>query len=128
MTLTVELQPETMRHLQEAASARGQTVEGYVREVLERSLPFTGASVDGDAARNELLAGIRRRTVEELAEMARGQGARPVERFDDLLGDFWPEDESVDEFIEARRCWQWEGVPDAGRRTRRRPATQGPAK
>lgn len=32
-------------------------------------------------------------------EIAREQGVLPLSSFDDLLGDFWPEDESVDEFI-----------------------------
>jgi hypothetical protein len=39
----------------------------------------------------------RIRTTQELAAE---QGVKPVEDFDALLGDFWPEDESVDEFLE----------------------------
>ncbi len=37
--------------------------------------------------------------------------ARPVQRLEDLWGDFWPEDESVDDFISAVRRWRRE---DAG--------------
>ena len=47
-----------------------------------------------------------RRTLHELAAE---QGVRPVERFEDLLGDFWPEDESVDDFLDAVRRWRREG-------------------
>jgi hypothetical protein len=36
-------------------------------------------------------------TIEELAAE---QGVRPVESIDDLRGDFWPEDECIDEFLD----------------------------
>ncbi len=39
-------------------------------------------------------------TVEELAE---AQGVQPVEDPNTLWGDFWPEDESLDAFVEAIR-------------------------
>ncbi len=45
-----------------------------------------------------------------LRELAAEQGVRPVERFEDLVGDFWPEDETVDEFIAAVRQWRREGT------------------
>ena len=31
--------------------------------------------------------------------MARRQGVKPVQRIEDLQGDFWPEEQSVDEFL-----------------------------
>ena len=40
----------------------------------------------------------------DVMELAREQGVLPIRNFDDLLGDFWPEDESVDEFIEEIRA------------------------
>jgi hypothetical protein len=33
-----------------------------------------------------------------------------VQRLEDLQGDFWPEDESVDEFIETVRRWRHEDI------------------
>ena len=36
------------------------------------------------------------KTVEELAVE---QGVKPIENPDDLVGDFWPEDESIDDFL-----------------------------
>lgn len=32
--------------------------------------------------------------------------AQSVQRLEDLYGDFWPEDESVDDFINAVRQWR----------------------
>ncbi len=41
--------------------------------------------------------------------LALSQGVSPVTDFDSLLGDFWPEDESADDFLAARRRWHSEG-------------------
>ena len=40
-----------------------------------------------------------------LEELARQQGVRPVERFEDLLGG-WPEDQIDDGFEEALKRWR----------------------
>jgi hypothetical protein len=49
-----------------------------------------------------------------LIDLARQQGAPIAARFEDLQGDFWPEDESIDEFLATLREWRREG------RTRRK--------
>jgi hypothetical protein len=36
--------------------------------------------------------------------------ARPVQKLEELYGDFWPEDESVDDFISAVQQWRREDV------------------
>ena len=41
--------------------------------------------------------------------LAAQQGVKPIERFDDLIGDFWPEDETADDLIAAVREWRREG-------------------
>ena len=46
-------------------------------------------------------------TVAELAEM---QGVMPVESLDDMWADFWPEDESIDDFIETIYQWRRESL------------------
>ena len=40
-------------------------------------------------------------------QLAAEQGTRPMD-FDEMLGDFWPEEESVDDFIAALRAWRSE--------------------
>lgn len=37
------------------------------------------------------------------------QGIRPIDDLSELAGDFWPEDESIDDFIAAVRQWRREG-------------------
>ena len=44
-----------------------------------------------------------------LDTLAGRQGVRPVADFEALLGDFWPEEESVDDFIAAVREWRRHG-------------------
>lgn len=45
----------------------------------------------------------------DLETLAAEQGVSPVANFEDLLGDFWPEDESVEDFLAARERWRREG-------------------
>ena len=45
----------------------------------------------------------------DLDRLIAAQGVKPVARFEDVLGDFWPEEESADEFIAAVREWRREG-------------------
>ncbi len=47
-----------------------------------------------------------------LEKLAAEQGVRPIEDFDAFMEeceDVWPEDESIDEFIETVRRWRREG-------------------
>jgi hypothetical protein len=52
--------------------------------------------------------GLPRRAPEELDALARAQGVPLAARVDDLIGDFWPEEETCDEFIAAVREWRRE--------------------
>ena len=46
------------------------------------------------------------RTVAQLAE---GQGVKPLETLDELTSDFWPEAESIDDFTETTYQWRRAG-------------------
>jgi hypothetical protein len=41
-----------------------------------------------------------------LTELARQQGVTPIADPDELIGDFWPIDESIDDFIAAVHTWR----------------------
>ena len=45
----------------------------------------------------------------DLEGLAAQQGVSTVRDFDSLLGDFWPEEESADQFIATVREWRREG-------------------
>ena len=45
----------------------------------------------------------------DLQTLAARQGVHPVTNFNDLLGDFWPEEETADEFVATMREWRREG-------------------
>ena len=58
----------------------------------------------------------RKRTPEQreawarLLKQAEAQGIKPLTKEDlDAMANAWPEDESVDEFLEARERWRSEG-------------------
>ncbi len=111
-SLVIELSPEVERRLEAAAGACGQAVSDYARALLEeRLVPVVGDSGGtGDAPAENPWAGLPRRSPEELDAIALEQGAPLGVRFDDLLGDFWPEDESAEEFTPWLRESRREGV------------------
>ena len=43
-----------------------------------------------------------------LDEVVAAQGVKPIANIADLAGDFWPADETADDFREARRRWRAE--------------------
>ncbi|MBA3246622.1 MAG: hypothetical protein H0T63_00900 [Pyrinomonadaceae bacterium] len=47
---------------------------------------------------------IRRQAHAQAWDLAKQQGVQPIRSIEDLQGDFWPEDESVDEFLEWVRA------------------------
>jgi len=95
--LTIDLTPSLEQKLEREASARGLSVGEYAQALLEgRALLPPAPMAETDAPAN-------------LAALAASQGAPLAARFEDLLGDFWPEEESADEFNAAVRDWRREG-------------------
>ena len=45
----------------------------------------------------------------DLEALAAQQGVKPVTNIDELYGDFWPEDEDINEFVATIRRWRKEG-------------------
>src|SRR5947209_1458458 len=92
--LNIEISPDLERRLLEGAERRGLSVTEHVRCILEQGCR-PERMPEGPA---------------DLAELAREQGAPLAVRFEDLLGDCWPEDETCDQFIAALREWRREGT------------------
>src|SRR4051812_23321791 len=49
---------------------------------------------------------FRSQPPQTLKALAVQQGIQPVASLEDLVGDFWPEDETIDDFIEVVRQWR----------------------
>lgn len=60
----------------------------------------------GDTERNTLQEFY---AVPDLDALAEAQGIAPIEDIDELVADFWPEDETVEEFAATVRRWRDEG-------------------
>ncbi len=92
---------------------RASEALAYLRCLLWEGAEDEGPAAARLAARMGPLAMSRReffaQPKKDLATLAAEQGVRPVTNFDDLLGDFWPEDETADEFAAAVRQWRREG-------------------
>jgi len=84
-----------------------KALDKYVHSLTEAALRTQPAEAPAPA-----WEGLPRRAPEELDALALSQGASLIADFDDLIGDFWPEEESCDEFIAAVRKWRREGTKD----------------
>jgi hypothetical protein len=123
-SLTIQMTPEMERRLRTTAHERGQAAADCARELLEEKLAEITSTQPAPAHTEptDPWAGLPRRAPDELDALATEQGAPLAVRFEDLLGDFWPEEETCDEFIAALRAWRREGVPrDSGDPSRNRP-------
>lgn len=49
------------------------------------------------------------KSITDLEALAAQQGVKPVEDPDELFGDFWPEDEDLDDFLKELRIWRKRG-------------------
>lgn len=85
----------------------------YLRQLLNGEVVAEGTASARLAARMEpsVMAGREffSQPAVDLETLAATQGVRPITNLDDLVGDFWPEDESVDDFVAAVRRWRREG-------------------
>ena len=106
--LMIEMTPELEQRLEEEAAKSGQSVAEVASVILRQRLapPAGGASVREDV--QALFEGLPRRTAADLLVLAEAQGVKPLERFEALRGDFWPEEETGDEFL----AWLREGRQD----------------
>ncbi len=61
---------------------------------------FERLELDAESARED----ERRQAHARAWELAKQQGVKPIRSIEDLQGDFWPEEESVDGFLEWVRA------------------------
>ncbi len=67
------------------------------------------ASASPESERRYAGAAVDFESLPDVEALARKQGVSSNTKFEDLLGDFWPEDQSVEDFLEARDRWRREG-------------------
>jgi predicted RNase H-like HicB family nuclease len=87
---------------------RGKTEEAALEDARMALVP-TSESGDGEAQNGAEDPEGPPRPFDarlDLAALASEQGVEPADDFDALLGDFWPDDESADEFVATLREWR----------------------
>jgi len=107
----VDVKDEFHRVVDELAEERVSVAVAYLRTLLMEGMPADQQTADDRLARRmgpRLILGRDFRAAPEtdLPTLLAGQGVKPVATFDVLLGDFWPEDKTVDEFIVAVHRWR----------------------
>jgi hypothetical protein len=107
--MEVSLHPRQEKQLRELAKREGKPMEVLAGEILEE-----GILAHANAKANEGGRGLEptltfHGSQTDLDSLIAAQGVKPVARFEDLLGDFWPEEESADQFLQAVHEWRREG-------------------
>ena len=98
-----------------AALTRHVRIVGDSKEEAGRIVSLNIADLeilDRDQVKEEAQALFEEKA--DLDQLAAEQGVSPAANFNALLGDFWPEDETADEFIAQVRAWRRE---DASKRS-----------
>jgi predicted transcriptional regulator len=114
-TVSTGLPSQSANELQAIADARRMMRPTLIRQIL---LEWLTAERQAEAMRQAwaaFLATLPIPAAEEVQALLRAQGAKPVTRFEDLLGQNVEDSDEfdVDEFLQERRRWQWEGAIDA---------------
>jgi hypothetical protein len=99
MTTTPYLEPK------ETAKETSATVK---HETVLVGLYGTSASPESERRHGQNPLSFN--AVPSIEELVADQGVPLSTSFDDLLGKSWPADQSVDDFLEARRRWRREGL------------------
>lgn len=97
--MEVHLDPEIRKKLEERAREAGKPAEDLASELLKDLL----VSSDQNGGSCASVRFHERET--SLDQLIAEQGVKPA-KFADLLGDFWPEDETADIFISAVHSWR----------------------
>lgn len=104
---------EPLRAYSEAYSRAARKAMGAFGPVRFAPSAPRQAQAHGKAAKDiyKAMTSARTQARSELEALAEEQGVAPVADAGDLVGDFWPEDESVDEFVAAVREWRDDDAP-----------------
>jgi hypothetical protein len=94
--------PPPMPRKSKSTAGKARSANRHKAEEAPPVLPGHNAGKSADFWRSK--------SVEELA---REQGVKPVENPEELKGDFWPEDESIDDFLAWLRARRHEGKEDS---------------
>ena len=111
---------------QRGSRPNGRDVRDLVVEILHYDIPEPQTIIDGQREflesfrtfnENNLAAiseseeenALYDLEVPDLDALAEAQGVGPIGDIDELVADFWPEDESVEDFMAAVRRWRNEG-------------------
>ena len=98
--MEIDLNENAQKKLEQLAEEQGRPVADVINDWL------SGESVSASNGDASSRASTEFHDVDtDLDRLITSQGVSP-QRFDDLVGDFWPEDEPVDEFLSARKEWR----------------------
>lgn len=98
----LQIGPKQHEALSELARANGKSASEVLNDAIEEYYTTRKPCTTGDST----CGFYDNPTLDELAE---AQGTKPIREISELYADFWPADESADDFLDARRRWRQGG-------------------
>lgn len=97
-------------YLEASGGARSEllryTHDAWFKFVSPDQAAVTPQEIEGEETEENALYDFE---VPDLDALAEEQGVAPIEDIGELVADFWPEDESLEDFMAAVRGWRHEG-------------------
>ena len=93
-------------HLEASGDERAEALRHTPDEWFRFVSPDQAAKI---AAKEPEENALYESEVPELASLAEAQGVSPIGDIDELVADFWPDDEDIEDFMAAVRKWRAEG-------------------
>lgn len=104
--MEIQLNYGQVKRLEELACKEGKSIETLLAELIDDALFARGNGRRSRAGEPSLEFHDMKTDLEALTT---SEGIKPVASLGELLGDFWPEEESADDFILAVKKWRSEG-------------------
>jgi hypothetical protein len=109
---TMSVTDELRDLIEQLEPGEARAAVNYLRQLLDERAAANGTAYVPLSARMQPAAQPGQRFFAgeslDLVALARQQGVGPVRDPDELVGDFWPADEPVDDFIATVRSWRHE--------------------
>ena len=110
MSLTLS-DPNQERKIRDLANLRKESPEKVLKDIVGQAL---SESRNGDAGDSRTVPHGFFDPPPSLEALSAAQGVEPLSDVNALSGDFWPEDETADDFIATVRKWRREGGNEHG--------------
>jgi hypothetical protein len=98
----IRIDPDRQRKIEKLAGSNGRSASDIAHDAIDAFYAAHAPACTG-------MSGLGFYDNPTLDQLAQAQGTQPVPDIHALRADFWPADETADDFLDARRSWREDG-------------------